>query len=207
MSSQYFSNQKKSEGPIHSASVVVRAGNDRLQSDIINLMMSRNDSITREQAVALLETYASAFEKILNRERATLSIKEVSVSADRTEISIPAIDHIENHRRTPQIPVLTHCLNVVSHTRTVMWGCVVQLYGKHLIFDRDDVKQGLFMIESLTGLPNKIHTLVRVKSENIIFMIPGGLPPGNYNVELRAKCSHSGDLHTGLLPDMIHVII
>ncbi|QHT68038.1 DUF4469 domain-containing protein [Rhodocytophaga rosea] len=207
MSSQYFSNQKKSEGRIHSDSVVVRSGNDRLQSDIINLMMSRNDNITREQAITLLETYASAFEKILNQQPTSIAARGVSVSSDYHDSNIPAIDHIENYQKVSPIPVLTHCLNVVSHTQTVMWGCVVQLYGKHLSFDRSDEKQGIFMIESQTRLPNKIHTLVRVKAENIIFMIPGGLPPGNYNVELRARCPHSGDLHTGMLPDIIHVII
>ena len=88
-----------------------------------------------------------------------------------------------------------------------MSGSVVQVEGEFLYFDKNDTKQGIFLTEISSKNIVKVATLVRIKPDNIIFMMPGGLIAGNYNLELRARCQQTGILRTGVLHGTIDVVI
>lgn len=207
MSFHHSPNPQDPDGNIYSTAVVVRAGNDRMQSDMINIMMSRNENISREQAIVLLEMYASNFERILKHQYTKMASIPEWKAFNNKNINTPGEDPAVNQPEEHETPVLTDCLNVLSNSRTVMWGSVVQLYGQHLEFDRTDVKQGLFLIEPANQLVIKVSTLVRVKPENVIFMIPGSIPAAGYSIELRTRCPHTGALRSATLPDLINVVI
>ena len=49
------------------SSVVKRAGNDQLQNDMVNLILSHDETATREVAIALLEKYAFTIERLLHQ--------------------------------------------------------------------------------------------------------------------------------------------
>lgn len=205
MSSSHSPRPDKPDGNKDSNVIVVRAGNDHMQSDMINLMMSRNEYISREQALLLLEKYATHFENILKQQHNRMaSVAMWPIFSDKVT---PDINSAPAGAEVYKAPILTDCLNVVSNSRTVMWGSVVQLYGQHLIFDRTDAKQGLFLIEPLRQSIIKITTLVRVKPESVIFMIPGNLPAASYQIELKTRCPRTGVLRSSILSEMLCVII
>lgn len=114
-------------------------------------------------------------------------------------------ENASNAEDAPKRPVLRFGYNVVSHTQTVMSGSVVQVIGDHLTFDRLDRRQGLYLKNTQQGL-TKITMLVRNKPENVIFMVPGGVSAGTYELELRTVCEKSGELYTSLLPNPLTVI-
>jgi hypothetical protein len=87
-----------------------------------------------------------------------------------------------------------------------MSGSVMQLYGLNLDVDKLDLEQGLYLID-FAGNSIKITTLVRVKSTNIIFMIPGGLAAGIYKLDIRKRTCVSETIHTCLLPGFIRVVV
>jgi hypothetical protein len=87
-----------------------------------------------------------------------------------------------------------------------MSGSVMQLYGLNLDINKQDTEQGLYLVD-FSGNTTKINTLVRVKSTNIIFMIPGGLTANIYRLEIRKRAFAADMLHTSLLPGFIRVIV
>lgn len=227
MPADYSFNQKKLNRPSENTLVVKRAGSDRLQNDIANLIISRDATITKEEAISLLENYASTIEMLLKTDNSmhTPLYNPLSrISRSFNDNSFPdlrkktaAVSHEPEERSNchtsftqsnPELhkPVLNRCHNVVSNSSIVMSGSVVQVYGNHLNFDKTDSKQGVFMTD-LQGSTIKATTLVRLKADNIIFMVPGGLAAGDYKLEVRSKCRNSGKMFSGLLPGTLTVII
>jgi hypothetical protein len=224
MSFHYLFNQRNIDFHAPYSLVVKRAGNDQLQRDMINMILSHDETATREGAIALLEKYAFTIENLLNL-KDKFYYEQQAGSSDQlpgfkqTDINCKPLNKIserfisknpiqpikQNH--PANIPVLRNCFNVVSNTRIVMSGSVMQVEGDYLYFDKNDIKQGIFLIEMNNKNIIKVATLVRIKSDNIIFMMPGGLTAGNYNLELRARCQQTGILHTGVLQGTIDVVI
>lgn len=111
-----------------------------------------------------------------------------------------------NTDKQAEITSLSGCHNVISDLRTVMSGSVMQLEGTNLAFDKQDIQQGLFLID-LAGEITKVSTIVRLKTDNIIFMVPGGIKAGLYKLELHKRYMETEKIHTSTLPSVIKVII
>jgi hypothetical protein len=103
-------------------------------------------------------------------------------------------------------PVLEAVYNVVYNNRTVMSGSIVQVRGSHLLFDQADRKQGIFLVDEY-GMATRINSLVRHTSDNIVFMVPGSLAPGQYRFEMRTMNRYSVELRVSTLPGMLSVVI
>ena len=223
----YSYNQKNLDRPSKNNLVVKQAGNDKLQNDIVNLITSRDATITKEEAISLLENYASTIEMLVKTNnsmhtplhnslsRISRSLQENSFPDLRKTLGITSQELVEAKESDTGFvtgkpvtlkPVINRCHNVVSNSRVVMSGSVVQLYGSSLYFDRTDSKQGVFMIDT-EGFTVRATTLVRMKADNIIFMIPGGIAAGEYKLEVRNLCLETGQIHIGSLPGLLTVVI
>lgn len=224
MSARYPFNQRNIDLNGAHSLVVKRAGNDQLQNDMVNLILSHDQNATREGAIALLEKYALTIESLLNRKDKYYYEKQADSSdnlpgfKEREVICQPLqvlsekftgknAFELTDDQHISHKPVLENCFNVVSNTRIVMSGSVVQIEGEGLYFDKNDIKQGIFLTETINKDIIKVATLVRIKPNNIIFMMPGGLIAGNYSLELRVRCRETGILHTGVLQGTIDVVI
>ncbi len=104
------------------------------------------------------------------------------------------------------IPFLSECRNVLSNLSAAMSGSVMQLEGTNLVFDKQDIQQGLFLID-LAGNAVKVVTIVRMKADKIIFMIPGGLRAGMYKLELRKRQFQSDLMLTSSLQAPLQLIV
>src|SRR5690606_33400368 len=73
--------------------------------------------------------------------------------------------------------------------------------GTRLAFNKDDVEEGLFFIDS-TGAETKVQNFGRAKPSEIIFTIPSTLSTGDYTVELRSKAK-TKELRTGSMKGLL----
>jgi hypothetical protein len=203
----------------HCPQVVKRAGIDQLQEDIVKLIQKKYVLTSEEEAVRILNAYSTTIQNIVAKSKLPVGVKPVPVVAALPVSNSMALAHpanlSENEQRGLQSqtatekndgPVLYGCHNVVTNLRTVMSGSVMQLYGLNLDVDKLDLEQGLYLID-FAGNSIKITTLVRVKSTNIIFMIPGGLAAGIYKLDIRKRTCVSETIHTCLLPGFIRVVV
>jgi hypothetical protein len=210
---------KKKEPFKHYPQVVERAGNDRLQQDLVKLIQKKYLLTSEQEAIHILQTYADTIENIVRKTKKPVNISPVPIMtgsfvANNLSVSLPGnsfpkdFEPAQPLKETEEetIPVLYGCHNVVTNLRTVMSGSVMQLYGLNLDINKQDTEQGLYLVD-FSGNTTKINTLVRVKSTNIIFMIPGGLTANIYRLEIRKRAFAADMLHTSLLPGFIRVIV
>jgi hypothetical protein len=199
--------------------VVKRAGIDQLQQDIVKQIQQKYRLTSEEEAIKIVEMYSLTIQSVVAKFRKPVEVSSVPVrTASSVVCNLPlthpdrllSAEHqnLQTNKVTEDehAPVVYGCHNVVTNLRTVMSGSVMQLYGLHLDIKKLDTLQGLYLID-FAGNITKITTLVRVKSTNIIFMIPGGLVAGIYRLEIRKRTCSTETIQTCLLPGFIRVII
>jgi hypothetical protein len=210
---------KKKEPFKHFPQVVKRAGIDQLQDDLVKLIQEKYMLTSHEEAIHILQTYSDMIQNVVKKQAKPVQVSPVAVMTSSSVVNdTPAVlpssafprefESAQSPKETEEdtTPVLYGCHNVVTNLRTVMSGSVMQLYGLHLDINKKDTEQGLYLID-FSGNTIKINTLVRVKSTNIIFMIPSGLTANIYRLEIRRRTFATDSLHTSLLPGFIRVIV
>ena len=97
--------------------------------------------------------------------------------------------------------------DIVSGTtnETLSPSGVGEISGSRLKLDLGDEEQGVFFIDS-DGTATKSATIIRNKPSNLIFMIPAGLPTGEYRVEVRARLRSGSALKSGRLDYQLQVL-
>jgi hypothetical protein len=167
----------------------------RTREEIINSIMQCNTNITLEEAISFLEAYSSALQQLADH---TLS--------HSIQNNPSSVEYAGTHYGAGNAPVLVSAYNVVCNNRTVMAGSIVQVRGWHLEFDKTDRKQGVFLVDT-HGFATRANSLVRQKPEEVIFMIPGGLAAGEYQVEIRTRDLLSAEVLAGTFPEVLTVIL
>jgi hypothetical protein len=210
---------KKKESLSHYPQVVIRAGNDQLQHDIIKLIQKKYLLTSEEEAINILQTYSDSIQNIIKRTKKPVNLSPLPITTGSPVVhdlsfTPPVHPFTKDFQNSPSskvaeedtLPIVYGCHNVVTNLRTVMSGSVMQLYGLNLDINKQDTQQGLYLID-FSGNTTKINTLVRVKTTNIIFMIPSGLMANIYRLEIRRRSSSNEILHTCLLSGFIRVIV
>ena len=205
----------------NSSQTVKRAGIDQLQQDIVKLIQQKYILTTEEEATALLTKYSATIRAAVIKSQPAVSLQTIPMMATaptenfQRSTHFPKISSLSNEQKMEKVqnicltndtPVLYGCHNVVTNMRTVMSGSVMQLYGLNLGIDKSDTQQGLYLVD-FAGRSFKITSLVRVKSTNIIFMIPSGIEAGVYKLEIRKRTCSPELIHTSLLQGFIRVVI
>jgi hypothetical protein len=76
-----------------------------------------------------------------------------------------------------------------------------QLSGYRLKFDPADPAQGIFFVN---GSDNRVSVVGHNGPSRLMFIVPAGLTPGDYRLEVRSTM-RNGTLHTGALPETLSV--
>jgi hypothetical protein len=75
-----------------------------------------------------------------------------------------------------------------------------QVTGRRLKINPDDPLQGLYLCHQPTGSEIKITRLLYNKPSELCFIVPKDLPPGRYQLEIRAQTRAKVPIRTGRLP-------
>lgn len=195
------------------------------REQIIDRMIRSGSTVTRAEALSVLEEYSRALEEYI-REGANIVTPLYRISQSisgvfnsrtesftkgkhRVNINVRPGKRIQEIRDEIQIervegeparPVPIDFKDVASGSvnDVLSAGGVGELSGNDLKVDMDDEQQGIFLISS-DGTENRILTMVRNKPSNLIFVIPDGLTAGTYSLELRAVLPGTKNLRSGLL--------
>ncbi|MGS2739625.1 DNA-binding domain-containing protein [Sinomicrobium sp. M5D2P17] len=204
---------------------VVQNQVSRTIEDIINIMIGRGSTVTKAEALSVIEEYEAAIAQILaNGDNVSTPIFRISASVPGVFTSIDdRFDRSRHHVRlnihpgprigqiaeelpvekvpaTERQPILQRFKDVASDTinETLTPGAVGELFGSLLKIDPEDAEQGIFLIAA-DGTATKAETLVRNKPANLIFMIPDTLESGEYIIEVRNKPGNISEIRSGSL--------
>jgi hypothetical protein len=203
---------------------VVQDQQSRSQEDVIDLMIGRGSTVTKAEALSVLEEYASAIVQLLKEGYSintpifnlSPSIKGVFTSADQSftpsvhsvKINIapgarlrevgPMVSVEKVKGASPQ-PTPEYLDDLGSGTRNEMLtvGNIAQLKGSRLKFDETDPAQGIFLIDASRG-ETQVKTIARNKPAQVDFLVPP-LAPGEYQLEVRAMIYKGKEIKKGIL--------
>jgi len=82
-------------------------------------------------------------------------------------------------------------------------GGMAQVTGHRLKFDPADAAQGVYFVAEGGG-ETKVDVVGRNKPAHLMFIVPQGLAPGDYTLEVRATV-YSEDVRTGALDAVLTV--
>ena len=204
---------------------VIQGQSSKTLEDVINRMIERGSTITRADAMAVIEEYHNAVGSMMREGftvhtplfRSTVSIKGVfdgrkdGFSADRHTISLnltpgplinTAANTLQATKVSPQasLPELYEYEDVVSAAinTTITPGGVGKLTGSKLKVDPTDPETGIYLVAE-DSATTKVTSLVEVRPSSLIFVVPMGLTEGVYQLEVRTRPRINGDIRTGIL--------
>lgn len=204
---------------------VVQNLQSKTQEDVIDQMIGRGSTVTKAEALSVLEEYATAIEQLLKDGYSintpifnlSPSVKGVFMGADQAftpsihsvKINITAgsrlreiarkviVEKVKGASPTPN-PEYLDDLGSGTRNDQLTPGNIAQLRGSRLKFDPADGEQGIFLIRA-DGSIFRVDTVSHNKPAQIDFLIPA-LEPGEYKLELRAVLYKGKELKTGQLP-------
>lgn len=200
--------------------------------DVIDVMINRGSTVTKADALSVLEEYSAALEQCLRDGHSvntplfniSPSIRGVFYGKDdpftpsrhRLRINMtPGVrlrqleEQIQLERVSPVHPTpdLEDFEDVTSETRnaTVTPGGLARLRGSRLKYEPNDPAQGIFFIGS-TGTETRVDNIVRNKPGELNFLIPDTLAAGTYTLQVRAKLEGVNDVRSGALLGTLQVL-
>lgn len=204
---------------------VVQNQNPRTMEDITDIMIGRGSTVTKAEALSVIEEYEAAIAQVLTEG------DSVNTPLMRISASIPGVftspgDRFDRERhyirlnvnaggRISEIadmlsaekvdadqpkPELQLFRDVASDTtgETLTPGGVGELNGSRLKIDPTQTDQGVFFMAA-NGAETRSDTYIRNKPANLIFMIPDSLASGEYDIEVRTVLHNTDNLRTGRL--------
>lgn len=104
----------------------------------------------------------------------------------------------EKVRATSARPLLDHFTDIASNTEddTLTPGKPAEIRGSRLKVDTGDPEQGIFFVGT-DEAEYRVETIMHNMPSKLIFMVPGALPSGSYDVEVRALLYGHNDISKG----------
>ena len=210
---------------------VVQNQTSRSKEDIIEEMISRGSTVTKAEALSVLEEFEAAVERALIKGdsinmplfRISASIQGVfngdGESFDRSRHyvrlnvnpgsrigEIAEGIKVEKIPATSPAPALRAFRDIESEllNEVLTPGGAGEISGSRLKLDPTDENQGVFFIGD-DGTTIRANSVIRNKPSNLIFMIPSELRSGNYQLEVRMSPPRSKQLRTGQLDRLLVV--
>lgn len=210
---------------------VVQLQASKSQEDVIDLMIGRGSTVTKAEALSVLEEYAAAIEQLLREGQAlntplfnlSPTIKGVFTSEDESynaathtvKINVTpgkrlkqVANEIEVQRvagGSPQ-PDLLYVDDLGSGTRNEQLtpGNIARLKGSRLKFDPTDPLQGIFLV-SEANAETRISTVSRNKPAQLDFLVPA-VAPGLYKLVVRTLLKNTKTIRSGTLQVELNII-
>ncbi len=203
---------------------VVQNQSSRTKEDIIDVMIGRGSTVTKAEALSVLEEFEAAVEQALKDGHSiNTPLFKIGASVQGVFYENDSFDRSKHYVRlnvtpggrigeiapnigvekveasSPQ-PNLASFKDVASDTtnETLTPGGVGELTGSRLKINPEEDEQGVFFIAE-DGTETKASTLIRNKPSNLIFMIPTGMAAGAYRLEVRTVFQNGKTLRAGSL--------
>lgn len=201
---------------------VVQASGTMDYEQIVDLVVKQNSTVTRADVLAVLDNFFTVIEDalLLGFNVNTPGINgRVSIKGgfegqndgfvagrNRVEASFTPglrmrramqqaqVQKQEGSERLPR-PLDYTDLNSGELNSQVTPGGMGQLTGYRLKFDPVDTAQGIFFVN---GSATRVSVVGKNGPSELMFMVPPGLAPGDYNLEVRSSMGN-GTVRTGVL--------
>lgn len=211
---------------------VVQDQESRTIDDIIEEIAGRGSTVTKADILSVVEEYQAVIAKFLaNGDSINTPLFRTSASisgvfTDQTD-SFDRSRHYVRLNVNPgsrigeiaeELPVEKVAAVKVQPTleifkdfgsdtqnETLTPGGAAEIRGSHLKVDPEAADQGVFFIAA-DGTETKADMLMRNMPAHLMFMVPGGLVSGEYDVEVRAILRDTTSIRTGRLDSVLVVL-
>lgn len=211
-------------------SAVIQGSNAKTENDIYDLMVSRGSTVTKAEALSVMEEYTVAMLQLLrdgnsintplfnlnlsiqgvfngiddsfDRNRHTIKL---NISAGVRLKEVTGDVSVEKVKGASPKPDPIYLEDIASSTRndTVTPSNIAVIRGSRLKFDNTDDKQGIFFIAA-DGAETKVANVSRNKPSELHFLVPP-LAAGEYSVEVRVLLKNTKEIKTGALMGKVSV--
>ena len=202
----------------------------KTQDDVIDMMIGRGSTVTRAEALSVIEEFSSVIVQMVKDGYAintplfnfNPSIKGIFESTDQSfnpavhSVKINITPGIRLREVIPQVtvekvkgispkPDIEYLDDLGSHTRNLQLtpGNIARIRGSRLKFDETDTAQGIFLI-TMNGAEIKVTTVANNKPSQLDFLVPE-LASGEYKLEVRAIISKGKETKKGILTSTLTV--
>lgn len=203
----------------------------RTIDDIIDRMITRGSTVTRSDALSVIEEYEAAIAGYL-AEGDSINTQLFRINSSISGVFTDDRDYFDSSRHQINLNVLPGLrLQEVAANLSAQKvkprlrqptlevfkdfssdtvndiltpGGAGELKGSFLKLNTDDPEQGVFFIASDTT-EAKAESIIRNKPSNLIFRIPDGLSSGDYKLEVRSIVKGTSKIRSGRLDDMLSV--
>lgn len=203
---------------------IIPAGTKNLD-DVISQMISRGSTVTRAEAIAVLEeyrlavidllllgftvttpmhTYGFSIQGLFNGVQAVFdpALHRLRINVRpgvqlREAARLVTLERASMGRATPDPQHFTDVASGTTNTIATPGGLGI-LGGLRLKYDEADPAQGVFFIDA-AQTATRVAMISRNMPGELHVLIPPGLAPGDYTVEVRAELNDTGVPRTGLL--------
>jgi len=205
-------------------SAVAQSSAAKTENDIFDLMVSRGSTVTKAEALSVMEEYTLALQQSL-RDGNSINTPLFNLNLSVQGVFNGNDDSFDRNRHTVKLNItagvrLKEVINdvvvekvkggspkpdpmyledVASSTRndTLTPGNIAVIKGSRLKFDSTDDKQGIFFVAA-DGTETKVANVSRNKPSELHFLLPA-LAAGEYSVEVRVMFKNTKVLKVGRL--------
>ena len=113
------------------------------------------------------------------------------------------VEKVEAIKPAPN-PIEYRDINSDTTNDTVTVGGIGQLSGSRLKYDAAQADEGIYFVATAGG-ETKVTVVQKNKPAQDVFIVPAGLLPGTYNIEVRSRQRDSAELRIGRLDPVLTV--
>ncbi|MEL7835163.1 DNA-binding domain-containing protein [Fodinibius sp. Rm-B-1B1-1] len=203
----------------------------RTKEDIIDEIISRGSTITKAEALAVIEEYEACIAKfVAEGDRVNTSLMNISSSIagvftdkedyfdeGRHQINInvqagprlqkaiaeTTTQKVPGRERHPQ-PKRLKDFTTDSINSELTPGGSAELNGTLLKYDHDDNNQGIFLIAS-DGTESRVEQVLKNWPSLLLFVVPDNLSTGKYSLEVRSVIRRTTERRRGALSAAITI--
>lgn len=210
---------------------IVQNQESRTTEDVIDEIISRGSTVTRAEALAVIEEYEAIIAKfIADGDRVNTDLMRVSCSisgvfegtddqfdSSRHQVNLnfsagprlqeatedTVTEKVRGKQRRPRIR------NVEDHgsgtnNSTLTPGDAINITGSMLKHDPNDKQQGVFLLAA-DGTEIKMDPAIYNKPKTLIVMVPADVPSGEYELEVRSIVRRTATIRRGRFDSSLRV--
>lgn len=204
---------------------VVQDNETFTEEQIVERMINRGSTVTKAEALSVLEEYGLALEDILKTGNnvntrlfaiypsiagvfggkdapfdASKHAIRLNVTAGSRLSKITGSIQVQKVTSISPVPVLQKFTNLKSKVVNESFtpGQIASLSGLLLKFNEDDPAQGIFFISD-SGMETKVRNVTKNKPSELLFFVPDELTNGTFYVEVRTVLPSRKSVSSGRL--------
>jgi hypothetical protein len=210
---------------------MVQNRTSRTTEDVINEIISRGSTITKAEALAVIEEYEACIAKfVAEGDRVNTSLMKISSSIAgifngkddyfdeerhcinvnvqsgprlQKAIAETSTQKVAGRERYPQ-PKRLKDFTTGSINGELTPGGSAELHGTLLKYDHNDNNQGIFLVAS-DGTESRVEQVLKNWPSLLLFVVPDNLSAGEYSLEVRSIVRRTTELRRGTLSASITI--